>query len=567
MDSAHIDTELEELSESKQRWARLPIADKLAYLDSIQSHTVAIARPWVEAAVKAKGLSIDDQLAGEEWTSGPYSILSLVNALRQTLVRLEAGVPVLDGYRTSVSTSGQVIVDVFPSSLDERLMYPGTSAQVWMGPGVTLDTLDDTIASFYRDREPEGAVSVVLAAGNIASIAPMDVLYALFNEGRVVVLKMNPVNDYLGEFLEVVFADLVRDGYVRFAYGGVDVGHYLTTHPVVDSIHITGHGSTYEAIIYGSGEEGLANKLADRRVNHRTVAAELGGVAPMIVVPGPWSARDLRHQAEQIVSTKMHNSGFNCIAAQVLILPEGWEHADALLAQIRTLLAGVRDRVPYYPGSLDRIEEATSAGGSVEEFGADHRRYLVTELDPDDAEHPMFTTEVFGPVLGVTTLPCPDVASYLRKAVRLANERLYGTLGANIIIHPSTERRHRKALERAIADLRYGSVAVNTWTGVAYFMPKGTWGAYPGHGPQDIQSGTGVVHNALMFERAEKTVVRGPFAPGQRAWIKGEFHAAPKPIYFVTNRQAHRIGELLVPYSDSLRKIDLARVASFALRA
>jgi hypothetical protein len=61
-------------------------------------------------------------------------------------------------------------------------------------------------------------------------------------------------------------------------------------------------------------------------------------------------------------------------------------------------------------------------------------------------------------------------------------------------------------------------------------------------------------------------VVRGPFAPGQRAWIKGEFHAAPKPVYFVTNRQAHRIGEMLVPYSDSLRKADLARVASFALR-
>jgi aldehyde dehydrogenase (NAD(P)+) len=565
MDSAHIDAELEELTANKRRWARLPITDKLAYLDSIQANTVAIARPWVEAAVKAKGLSIDDPLAGEEWTSGPYSILSLVNALRGTMLRIEAGTPVLEGYRRSVSVAGRVVVDVFPASLDDRLMYSGVTTEVWMRPDVMIDTLDDTVASFYRREDPEGAVSVVLAAGNIASIAPMDVMYALFNEGRVVVLKMNPVNDYLGEFLEVVFADLVRDGFVRFAYGGVDVGHYLTTHPHAESIHITGHGSTYEAIIYGPGEEGLANKLADRRVNHRTVAAELGGVSPMIVVPGPWSTRDIRHQAEQIVSTKMHNSGYNCIAAQVLILPEGWEQADALLAEIRDLMEGLRDRDTYYPGSLDRCEEAISSGGTVEEFGIDHRRFLVTDLDPD-TNHSLFTTEVFGPVLGVTTLPCPDVASYLKKAVRFANERLYGTLGANIIIHPATQRRHRRALELAVAELEYGSVAVNTWTGVSYFMPKGTWGAYPGHGPQNIESGTGVVHNALMFDRPEKTVVRGPFAPAQRAWVKGEFHAAPKPVYFVTNRQAHRIGEALIPYSDTLGKADLARVASFALR-
>ena len=38
-----------------------------------------------------------------------------------------------------------------------------------------------------------------------------------------------------------------------------------------------------------------------------------------------------------------------------------------------------------------------------------------------------------------------------------------------------------------------------------------TWGAHPGNDLYDIQSGTGVTSNVLMFERPEKSVVRSPF--------------------------------------------------------
>ena len=38
---------------------------------------------------------------------------------------------------------------------------------------------------------------------------------------------MNPVNDYLGPIFEEVFDDLVRRGFVRFAYGGAGVGSRL----------------------------------------------------------------------------------------------------------------------------------------------------------------------------------------------------------------------------------------------------------------------------------------------------------------------------------------------------
>jgi aldehyde dehydrogenase (NAD(P)+) len=565
-DTERIDVDMAALRAGKQRWARLPIIDKIAYLDSIRDHTIRVARAWTEDAVEAKGLSMEHPLAGEEWTGGPFSVLSIIDDLRATLVRLAEGVPVLDGYPVRTLPTGQVAVDVFPVTTEDRVLFSGMSAEVRMQRDVTIDTLEDTVAVFYRQHDPVGDVAVVLAAGNIASIAALDVVYAMFNEGKVAMLKMNPVNDYLGRHFEEIFADLVADGYVRFAYGGGDVGAYLTSHPDADSIHITGSASTYEAIVFGVGEEGVANKAANTPINTRPVGAELGGVGPVIVVPGPWTKADIRYQAEHIVSMKMHNSGFNCVAAQVVVLPEGWEHEQELLDGIRAVMADLDDRPPYYPGALDRAEALAEAGTSVDVFGSAHPRYLVDGFDPDAEDAFAFTSEVFAPALAIVRLPAPDVPSFLIKAVRFANDRLDGTLGAVILIDPKTRRRHRDAFERALDDLRYGTIAVNAWTGAAYFLSAAAWGAYPGHTPDDIGSGVGVVHNVLMFDRSEKTIVRSWFAPAHRSFLRGEFHLSPKLVYFVTNNQSHMIGERLIALAASGTTADLAKVASAAMR-
>ena len=561
---APIDRTMEALQEKKATWARLPVATKIEYLDAIRENTARIARAWTEDAVKAKGLRMDSHLAGEEWTSGPFSVLSVARDLRTTLERIADGMDVLEGYPVRELPSGQVVVDVFPNQMRDRLLFSGIEAEVRMQRDVTVDNLSDTVATFYQEDEPEGDVCVVLAAGNIASIAVLDVVYAMFTEGKVAILKMNPVNDYLGTYFEQVFAELVADGFVAFAYGGVEVGEYLTHHPDADSIHITGSAATYEAIVFGTGEEGAAAKAAGTPINPRSVEAELGGVGGVIVVPGAWSKRDIRHQAEHIASMKLHNSGFNCVAAQVVVVPEGWEHTDALLDEIRSVLADAEDRPPYYPGASERADDFADHG-SVDVFGAEYPRYLVTGLHAG-ADEEAFSNEVFAPALSVTTLAAPDVPSYLIKAVRFANERLAGTLGVNILIDPKTARRQRDALDRAVDDLRFGTIAINLWTGAAYFLSACAWGAFPGHTPDDIGSGVGYVHNVLMFDKPEKSIVSGSFAPGYRAFLRGEFNSSPKPVYFITNRQAHVVGERLIDYDMSDSPSDLARVASAAVR-
>jgi hypothetical protein len=61
-----------------------------------------------------------------------------------------------------------------------------------MEAGVTVENLSQTQAIAYRDKQHNGKVALVLGAGNVASIGPMDVLYKLFVEDQVVLLKTNP---------------------------------------------------------------------------------------------------------------------------------------------------------------------------------------------------------------------------------------------------------------------------------------------------------------------------------------------------------------------------------------
>ncbi|MEE8485940.1 MAG: aldehyde dehydrogenase family protein [Acidimicrobiia bacterium] len=566
METDHIDCAVHDLQASKHSWATLDIHEKTLLLRELRARAGVNARRWVEAAVEAKGLSMDSPLAGEEWIAGPYGFIDAINALESTLGRIASGSDVLEGYRVSTRLDGQVIVGVLPASISDKMLFSGSSADVWMDPGVTVDSLSDTIGVFYREEDPSGSVCLILGAGNVASIPPLDVLYKLFNEGEVAILKMNPVNENLGETLEEIFADFIDAGYLRFVYGGGDVGAYLTSHDGVDTIHITGSARTYNAIRYGVGKEGEANRMADKPISDKPISAELGGVSPTIVVPGDWSRADLRFQAENVVTQKMNNSGFNCVATQILILPDSWDLTDVFLDEIRSVLLGLRDRDAYYPGTRDRCEAALAGSGAVEEFGGEAKRYLITGLDAEATQDAAFTTEYFAPVLSVVMLPSPDIPSFVTAAMSFANEVLVGTLGASIIVHPKTEKAYSDTIDRMIAGLRYGGIGVNTWSASVYLLSRCPWGAFPGNTPPDIGSGVGVVHNALMFGMPQKAVARGPFAPSHRTLTKGEIHLSPKPVFFVTNKQMHNVGERLVDFAVTGKTSDMLRIVSSAVR-
>lgn len=547
-----IDETVASLAANKDRWAKLSIRRKVAYLKNLRSKTDEVAERWVDAAAKAKRIPADSPLVGEEWISGPWALIRALSVLIRSLEALDKGEPTFDPDSVRTRPDGQVIVDVFPATFFDRLVLSGFSAEVWMQPGVTPQNLVNHTASFYRNPSPKGKVALVLGAGNIASIAPLDVLHKMFGEGTVCILKMNPVSDYLGRFFEEIFASLVSDGFLGFAYGGADIGAYLVAHEGVDEIHITGDYRTYDTIVFGPGEEGARRRAIDAPIVTKRVTAELGNVSATIVVPGPWSDADIAYQAEHVATQKSHNAGFNCIATQVLVIPGEWERSEEFVGAVRKTMQSFPPRVAYYPGAAQRRDAAVTAHPDAEILdnpsSTEVPRVLITGLDPANENEYCFTHEFFSNVLCVTALRGKTPAEFLRAAVKFANDRLWGTLGVNLLIHPRTMKELRPDLDDAIAELRFGCIGINAWIAAGFLFAEAPWGAYPDHPRNDIRSGTGVAHNSLLFDKSQKSVVRQPFYPFPRNLLHREIHISPKPAWFITHRREHEVGKRFTRY-------------------
>ena len=148
------------------------------------------------------------------------------------------------------------------------------------------------------------------------------------------------------------------------------------------------------------------------------------------------------------------------------------------------------------------------------------------------------------------------VSPFLDRATAFCNERVWGTLNATVIVDRATARDPavRPALDRAIRELRYGTVSLNTWSAAGYGMGITPWGAYPGNPRTAIGSGTGFVHNPLMFGSIEKTVIRGPFRP------------FPKPPWYASHRTAHRLMPALTRFETDRHPGRLLPIAWYALR-
>ncbi|MGB5695713.1 MAG: aldehyde dehydrogenase family protein [Polyangiales bacterium] len=531
-----LDEALAILEDHKQEWAALDIDERVELLEELREGVVEVAERWVQAAIEAKGLTAGTAQEGEEWLGGPAAVIKNISLLIASLADIrDYGVPQLPK-PAYVRPDGQVIAPVFPSGAWDAILFPGFTSEVWMEPSVTLDTLSENQAAFYRQKSPNGKLALVLGAGNVSSIGPMDALYKLFVEGQVVLLKMNPVNEYLGPFIDEAFAPLRERGFFRVVYGGAAEGDYLCNHRLVAEIHITGSDKTHDAIVFGTGEEGARRKAVRELRNTKPLTCELGNVSPVIIVPGPWSDKDLDFQGVNLATSLCNNAGFNCVATRVIVQHEQWDKREALLDSLRKALRDAADRKPYYPGAEQRQKMFIEHHPEAEQFGARGEGRvpwtLIPHLDPNQTDDICFNTESWCGQTSEVALSTDTVVDYIDAAVDFCNEHVWGTLSASIFVHPKSlkDPAIAKAIDRAIANLRYGTIAVNHWTALSYGLVAPTWGAFPGHSVEDIRSGRGVVHNTYMFDRPQKSVMWGPF------------RVFPRPLWFIDNDKSVAVG-------------------------
>ena len=328
---------------------------------------------------------------------------------------------------------------------------------------------------------------------------------------------------------------------------------------------ITGSAATHDLIVWGRGEDAAARRAAGTPLLQTPITSELGGVSPIIVVPGDWSSADLKFQAEHVATQRLHNGGYNCIAGQVVVLSSDWPQREAFVEQLRIAMGGAPGREPWYPRSGERVAAAATAYAEAERLGPDGGRLLVDARGSESASV-IETTEYFSPVLGIVDVSGTGQV-FLDSAVDLVNEDFVGTLGANLLIDPATLKALGGGFEEAIARLEYGTIAINAWTGVGFLTANATWGAFPGHTLEDVQSGIGVVHNAFLLADTERTVVRGPFRPFPRSAVGGEFALSPKPPWFVSARSSRRTGELLTRFAAKPSWAKLPGIFGSAFRA
>lgn len=557
--AAH-DRAIDELSRRATEFARLPAGKKAALLRRCIGPLVASAPAWVADGCRAKGL--DRHQAGEEWLAGPLPVVRMARLLADSLAAISSrGTPPL-GTGTRTGPGGMLAIDLLPASSFDRVLFAGFSGYALMQEGIGREDAERRQAGFYQRSVPEGGVSLILGAGNVSSIPPMDVLTKMFIDGKVCLLKMNPINEWLGPHLERALAPLIAPGYLRIVYGGGDVGRDLVHDDRIHDIHLTGSDKTHDLIVWGPPGPDRNRRIAEHDpLLKKPITSELGNVSPVAVVPYRYSDDELEFQARSLTTMVTNNAAFNCNAAHMVITSASWSQRERFFELVAQMFSRVPPRTAYYPGARERYERLTGGNERVEYFGnageGELAWALIRGVNPRDTDNPLFQTEPFCGLVSETTLASRDPVEFLDTVTRFMNDTLWGTLNACIIIPPALERDPivSAALDRALVSLRYGTVAINHWPALCYGATTMPWGGHPSATLANIQSGLGWVHNTFMLEGVDKSVIRGPL------------RVRPTPIWFSGNQRSTTLGPRLVRFESAPSWLDVPGLILRALRA
>lgn len=552
-----VDAALADLRAAADAWVRTDMPERITLLREIMVRLEAEAEAWVGTSCRLKGIELGSNGEGQEWLSGFLAIPRSVRYFIHTLEHRGTPRPIAQRRRDAAGAE-QWIIDVFPQTLLDKLVFANWNVSLWLEPGAQPQQ-----GGIYRRKAAgetwPGKVALVMGAGNQIFLGPTDALHKLFVDDEVVVLKMNPVNEVDGPHIERAFAPLIERGFLRVVYGGVAVGKHLCEHPDVDSIHVTGSDATHDAIVWGSDpDERARRKASGERLNTRPFTSELGCVSPYLITPGSWSAADIDYHARQLASAVTQNAGHNCAAPQVLLLAKGWPQRDAFVAAVTKAIAASPPRVAYYPGSRERWQQFVDKYAAQHEIvgrdGADVVPWTIVRNVPMNHGEWALTCEGFCGLLNIVDVPASAADEFLAKAVPFCNDELWGNLSCSLMVDPSTRERYASEVEQAIADLRYGTVAINAWAGAGCALMVSGWGGFPGNTQADVQSGIGMAHNNLLWEPLQKSVMDLPF------------RIVPKPPWFVDHRQLAALGRAAVRFEFKPGLARLLPMLAAALR-
>ena len=472
-------------AEKSARWADEP-------LDQLADRLLQVAQGFYQlgdrlASDTAGRMGVT---AAEVWLEvifpSVWGTLATFHSLRSLASRRSSSSDSVELATPPVTLFGdQSAIRMVPGTLLENLLLPGFQGHLLLSPQKGRKSTP----------RPAGSLALCLLPFNLASIGALDIVHLLCNARMRVVAKVSEKSEFMGSYLERIFAPFVKARALSLAYGGPDVGSWLAARPEFTHVHLTGSFRTGAAV--------------ERIAGRQKVTCELGGVTPAIILPDAISSRQrLRHTARQLAFGSLANNGQHCVSFQVVIVPrsqqsdlEGALWKEMSLASTRSKTNGACLLID--PAAAEHVESlvegARGAGALVRPTNPKRsaRRFPACLISNVSEKMRFFSEEAFGPVVGVIGLPDRD---FQARALDLVNQpNLTGDLGGSIFSADSDS----EGVRQLACSLKHGVVTINTYPGVT-FATSLPWGA----GPTGV-SGRGWVHNYYFLSetRFQKVVL------------------------------------------------------------
>ena len=151
----------------------------------------------------------------------------------------------------------------------------------------------------------------------------------------------------------------------------------------------------------------------------------------------------------------------------------------------------------------------------------------MQNIQRDDQPH-WFAQEWFIPIAVETAVDGDSIEEFCTEISQFVRE-LPGTLAASVTRPDGMATHDASRVELLIEHLRYGVVAVNAWSALAYAVANIPWGGFPGGTIENPQSGIGHVHNPQFLPLVNNSILRAPL----RVW--------PTPPWFPWHRKGKQL--------------------------
>jgi 1-pyrroline-5-carboxylate dehydrogenase len=439
----------------------LIIGGERVWLDSdLEVRNVSDRGELIARFQKAKGAHLEaairaaqEAFAGWSRTSPQLRcalLLQLASLLRRKRFLLNAAMSLENG-KNWAEADGEVAESI------DHCEYLARQVLVW-SEGKELSPIPDEQVTLQY--EPIGVVAVI-SPWNFPSAIPLGMTLGALAAGNTVVLKPAseaPISAYL--LVEALEEAGLPAGVVNFLTGDdADLGDPLVDHPAIRMVAFTG-SKEIGCRIYARAAQVQPGQRWLKRV-----IAEMGGKDATVVCKDA----DLEAASQGIVDAAFGYSGQKCSACSRVIAEESvyQDLLERVVAKTKQLQLGsaesnadvtpiitaeAAERIAGYI-ALGRSSAQLVCGGSAPQVREGGRVLAASFLEPTifsevPADSPLFTEEIFGPVLTFTR------AKDLDQAFELANQTAYGLTGSVYSSDPAT-------LERAKREFAVGNLYLN----------------------------------------------------------------------------------------------------------